>query len=74
MFAKLSAFTLFGAALAGPVKLAGRADIAHDAVASFAETVPSTTIGTLMLKWKPYLKVVDGCVPFPAVDSAGSTR
>lgn len=51
-----------------------RADIAHDAVVGFAQTVPSTTEGTLMLKYQPYLYVVDGCVPFPAVDEDGNTR
>lgn len=50
-----------------------RAVIGHDAVVGFPETVPSGTIGNLYLKYKPYLKVVNGCVPFPAVDSAGNT-
>lgn len=45
----------------------------HDAVVGFAETVPATAEGTLMLKFKPYLKVFNGCVPFPAVDSEGNT-
>ncbi|KAH8655334.1 necrosis inducing protein [Xylariales sp. PMI_506] len=65
--------TLIGAALAAPQALHRRADIAHDAVVAFAETVPDTVIGDLMLKWKPYLYVVDGCVPFPAVDAEGNT-
>ena len=51
-----------------------RADIDVDAVVGFAQTVPDTTEGTLMLKWQPYLYVVDGCVPFPAVDENGDTR
>ncbi|KAF9877554.1 necrosis inducing protein [Colletotrichum karsti] len=50
-----------------------RAVIDHDAVVGFPETVPSGTVGNLYLKYKPYLKVVNGCVPFPAVDSAGNT-
>ncbi|KAF7186565.1 NLP effector protein 1, partial [Pseudocercospora fuligena] len=58
-------------ALAGP--LVRRADIDSDAVVGFAQTVPDTTEGILMLKWQPYLYVVDGCVPFPAVDEAGDT-
>lgn len=53
--------------------LQARAVIAHDAVVGFAETVPATTEGDLMLKFKPYLKVFNGCVPFPAVDSDGNT-
>ncbi|CAN8106576.1 unnamed protein product [Discula destructiva] len=50
-----------------------RSDIASDAVVGFDTTVPATTDGTLMEQWWPYLKVVDGCVPFPAVDAAGDT-
>ncbi|KAH6983084.1 necrosis inducing protein [Ilyonectria sp. MPI-CAGE-AT-0026] len=50
-----------------------RAVIDHDAVVGFAEAVPSTTAGALYLKYKPYLKVFNGCVPFPAVDAAGNT-
>ncbi|TFK83288.1 NPP1-domain-containing protein [Polyporus arcularius HHB13444] len=50
-----------------------RAVIAHDAVVGFPETVPATTVGQLYLKYKPHLKVVNGCVPFPAVDAAGNT-
>lgn len=44
----------------------------HDAIVGFAETVPSGTLGTLYLKYKPYLKVVNGCVPFPSVDADGN--
>lgn len=51
-----------------------RAIIDHDAVVGFAEAVPANTEGTLMLKYKPYLKVFNGCVPFPAVDADGNTR
>ncbi|KAF2644433.1 necrosis-and ethylene-inducing protein-like protein 1 precursor [Massarina eburnea CBS 473.64] len=53
--------------------LSRRAVISHDAVTGFNETVPSGTTGTLMLKYKPWLKVFNGCVPFPAVDAAGNT-
>lgn len=59
------------AAAASPIE--ARAVIAHDAVVGFAETVPSTTEGTLILKYKPLLKVFNGCVPFPAVDADGNT-
>ncbi|KAI6838989.1 hypothetical protein KC367_g663 [Hortaea werneckii] len=60
-------------ALASPISLGKRADINHDAVVNFPETVPAATIGQLMLKYKPYLYVEDGCVPFPAVDEEGNT-
>ncbi|KAJ8113323.1 hypothetical protein OPT61_g4522 [Boeremia exigua] len=56
-----------------PTDLEKRATIAHDAVVGFAQAVPSGTVGTLMLKHKPYLKVFNGCVSFPAVDAAGNT-
>ncbi|KAL1651086.1 hypothetical protein SLS61_005604 [Didymella pomorum] len=56
-----------------PTSVEKRAVINHDAVVGFAQAVPSGTVGTLMLKYKPYLKVFNGCVPFPAVDAAGNT-
>jgi hypothetical protein len=81
MLSQLSLLTLAGAALAVPFAPAPapgqsmrRADISSSAVVGFAQTVPDTVEGTLMLQYQPYLKVVDGCVPFPAVDSAGDTR
>ena len=51
-----------------------RAVIPHDQVAGFPETVPNDNFGQLYLKFKPHLKVVNGCVPFPAVDASGNTR
>lgn len=51
-----------------------RSDIASDDVVGFDTTVPDDTEGTLMETWWPYLYVVDGCVPFPAVDAEGDTR
>ncbi|KAI3326113.1 NPP1-domain-containing protein [Xylariaceae sp. AK1471] len=48
--------------------LEARAVIAHDAVVGFAQSASA-----LALKYKPWLKVVNGCVPFPAVDAAGNT-
>lgn len=59
---------------AAPSSVQARDVIDHDAVVGFDEAVPSTTEGTLMLKYKPYLKVFNGCVPFPAVDADGNTR
>jgi hypothetical protein len=57
--------------LAAPLER--RAVINHDAVVGFPETVPSGTLGSLYLKYKPFLKVESGCVPFPAVDASGNT-
>jgi hypothetical protein len=69
---------LVNAAVASPLvpnavspNILPRATIASDAVVSFAQTVPS---GTLYLAYKPYLYVVNGCVPFPAVDASGNTN
>ncbi|RMZ68577.1 necrosis inducing [Pyrenophora seminiperda CCB06] len=59
--------------LATPVTLDSRAVINHDAVVGFPETVPAGITGQLMLKYKPFLKVFNGCVPFPAVNAAGDT-
>ncbi|KAF2756363.1 NPP1-domain-containing protein [Pseudovirgaria hyperparasitica] len=56
-----------------PLTLESRAVIAHDAVVPFAQTVPSGTTGTLYLKYKPFLKIFNGCVPFPAVQANGDT-
>lgn len=59
--------------LSSPVSLSSRAVINHDAVQSFPEAVPNTVIGQLMTKHKPFLRVFNGCVPFPAVDKDGNT-
>lgn len=72
-FSKLLSLALFvGASLAAPLQKRGAID--SDKVVSFPQTVPSGTLGALYLKYKPYLKVVNGCVPFPAVDSSGNTK
>ncbi|OJD31600.1 npp1 domain protein [Diplodia corticola] len=48
--------------------------IDHDAVVGFPETVPAGAVGELYEKFKPFLKVESGCVPFPAVDAQGNTN
>ncbi|KAI0009810.1 NPP1-domain-containing protein [Xylariaceae sp. FL0662B] len=53
---------------AGAASIKSRAVIDHDAVVGFAESASS-----LALKFKPFLDVVNGCVPFPAVDADGNT-
>lgn len=60
--------------LAAPVDLLSRAVINHDAVVGFPQAVPSGLVGSLYLKYKPFLEVYNGCVPFPAVNAAGDTR
>lgn len=51
-----------------------RAVINHDAVVGFPEAVPSGAKGELYLKHKPYLKVSNDYVPFPAVQENGDTK
>lgn len=53
------------------VEARGSESIDHSAVVGFEETAPPTIEGTLMLRYKPTLKVFGGCVPFPAVDANG---
>jgi len=48
--------------------------IPHDEVKAFPEDVGDGDSGKLYLKYKPYLKVIDGCVPFPAVQADGGVR
>lgn len=43
----------------------------HDAVVSISQITPTGLNGTLYLTYQPRLKVVNGCVPFPAVDQLG---
>ncbi|CZT20500.1 probable NPP1 domain protein [Ramularia collo-cygni] len=70
---KIAATIYLAIATAFAASIQRRAVIAHDAVVGFPQTVPSGTIGQLYLKYKPYLKVDNGCVPFPAVDASGNT-
>ncbi|POS68526.1 hypothetical protein DHEL01_v213080 [Diaporthe helianthi] len=65
----LTATLLATFALCKPAILKSRAVIDYDAVVGFDEAVPDNSEGDLMLANKPYLKVFNGCVPFPAVDA-----
>ena len=73
-FASVATSLLSTVAAVSAAAIDRRAVIAHDAVVGFPETAPSGTTGQLYLKYKPHLKVVNGCVPFPAVDAEGNTR
>ncbi|KUJ20716.1 npp1 domain-containing protein [Mollisia scopiformis] len=59
---------------ATPFTLQNRGTIASDEIVGFAQTVPSGTVGDVYLAYQPYLYVVNGCVPFPAVDAEGDTN
>lgn len=58
----------------GSPLLRNRDSIGHTSVVALPQTVPNDTSGDLYLAYQPKLKVVNGCVPFPAVDVAGSTN
>ena len=62
------------AVVASAAPLDSRATVGINAITAFAQNVPSGTEGTLCLKYKPFLKVVNGCVPFPAVAANGDVR
>lgn len=72
MFLSLKVLLLSLVSAVSAAPLQRRDVIAHDAVVGFTQTVPSGTLGQLYLKYKPYLYVVNGCVPFPAVDAEGN--
>ncbi|TVY50048.1 hypothetical protein LOCC1_G000139 [Lachnellula occidentalis] len=48
-----------------------RGTVGSDDIVGFPETIP---VGTVYGTYQPYLKVENGCVPFPAVDAAGNTN
>ncbi|KAH8690875.1 npp1 domain-containing protein [Talaromyces proteolyticus] len=75
-FSRLVPFSLLAAlATASSVKsFHRRGTIASDEIVGFPETVPSGTTGDVYLAYKPYLYVVNGCVPFPAVNAEGDTN
>ncbi|RAK96053.1 NPP1 family protein [Aspergillus ibericus CBS 121593] len=54
-------------------RLHARDWIASDEIVGFNQTVPDDATGDLYLAYQPYLKVVNGCVPFPGVDAEGDT-
>lgn len=70
----LSGLAIAATAVSGAaINLDKRSVIDHDAVVGFSQAVPNNVTGELYLKYKPYLKVFNGCVPFPAVDADGNT-
>ncbi|PLB33734.1 NPP1 family protein [Aspergillus candidus] len=53
--------------------LAQAASIDHDKVRPLPQTIPEGAQGELYLAYQPRLNVVNGCVPYPAVDAEGNT-
>lgn len=60
--------------LAQASSLTARDVIDHDKVVGLPESVPSGIKGEVYKAYQPFLKVDEGCVPFPAVDAEGNTR
>ncbi|KAJ5600962.1 hypothetical protein N7450_002029 [Penicillium hetheringtonii] len=58
----------------GSIALSRRGTVGSDDIVGFEQTVPSGTTGEVYLAYQPHLKVVNGCVPFPAVDADGNTN
>lgn len=73
LIAGLAALTVLPVT-ASPVELTRRGTVASDAIVGFPQTVPAGTVGDLYLAYQPKLYVVNGCVPFPAVDAEGNTK
>lgn len=71
---RLFGWFLAATAAAAAPNIKSRAVIGHDQVVGFPETVPPGDIGHLYLKYKPWLRIYTGCVPFPAVNAEGDTR
>lgn len=67
-------FLAFLPLLAQASSLTARDVIDHDHVVGLPETVPDGIKGEVYKAYQPYLKVEEGCVPFPAVDAEGNTR
>ena len=70
----LSVIAALVAVNATPVQLQSRGTVSSDSIVGLPQAVPSDTEGALYLAYQPYLYVVNGCVPFPAVDAAGDTK
>ena len=51
-----------------------RTTLAYNEIVGFPQTVPDDTEGDLYTAYQPYLYVINGCVPFPAVDAEGDIR
>ncbi|CAG8297389.1 unnamed protein product [Penicillium salamii] len=59
---------------ATPHALSRRGTVDSDKLVGLPQTLPSGATGDLYLAYQPHLKVVNGCVPFPAVDADGNTN
>ncbi|KAG7399642.1 hypothetical protein PHYBOEH_008285 [Phytophthora boehmeriae] len=55
------------------VATADAISIDHDKVEAFAELEPTTVSEKAAVRFKPRLRITDGCHPYPAVNAAGET-
>lgn len=58
----------------GATTLLKRSTIASNEIVGLNETIPDGYFGDLYKAYQPYLKIRNGCVPFPAVDIDGNTK
>jgi hypothetical protein len=65
-------FVAVTAATATPVQRRGT--LPNDQIVGLTEVVPNDVTGALYEAYQPYLDVLNGCVPFPAVDVNGNTK
>ncbi|KAF4759708.1 hypothetical protein N7455_001866 [Penicillium solitum] len=73
LIAALTALTVLPVT-ANPVELSRRGTVGHSDLVGLPQTVPAGATGDRYLAYQPKLKVVNGCVPFPAVDVSGNTN
>jgi len=71
--------SIFLQLLLSAIKVSGkplqlRGTVSNDEIIGLAQAVPSGTEGSVYLAYQPYLNVINGCVPFPAVDINGNTK
>ncbi|CAG8961310.1 hypothetical protein HYFRA_00013771 [Hymenoscyphus fraxineus] len=74
---KISQFLLVAASVvnANPLSfLFRRGTVPNNQIVGLPESVPSGTLGQVYEAYQPFLDVINGCVPFPAVDASGNTN
>lgn len=62
------------AVVANANPLQRRGTVPNDQIVGLTEAVPAGTVGDVYEAYQPFLDVVNGCVPFPAVDINGNTK
>jgi hypothetical protein len=57
-----------------PFSIDRRGTVPSNEIVGFPETVPGGETCVVYEAYQPLLHVVNGCVPFPAVDAEGDTK